>query len=157
MTGSLPSIDEIASGRIDSISSASITGYIPQFAIVFFIRCDHFQASGRLCHHFQRHLYAESETLSVRTQEWNLTDFPLQKSSAPSARGVERMSGFIILEKSAFQARAKKGRVQVRVDLVQTRIKSRVEVELVGSLDDTADLLRSLMKKLEDWKREEGI
>ena len=72
--------------------------------------------------------------------------------------GIKTDGDYIPMEeKSAFQTRAKKGRVQVRMDLVQTRIKSRADVELIGSLDDTAELLRSLMKKLDEWKREQGI
>ena len=60
-------------------------------------------------------------------------------------------------EREDYRHAATKGRTHINIDVNQSRIKTRLTVEMKGSVQDSNDILRRLMVKIEEWRREEGI
>lgn len=60
-------------------------------------------------------------------------------------------------EREKYRHAGKKDGTHINIDINQSRIKTRLTVEVKGSLQESNNILRRLMTKVEEWRREEGI
>lgn len=61
------------------------------------------------------------------------------------------------IEKDKYVFEGTKHHSKVVVDMKQSRIKTRLTVEIKGSVKDANTLFRTLLPKIRDWRNEEGL
>lgn len=68
--------------------------------------------------------------------------------------GVETRGDYISKEeKDSFIQKLTSFKKNLNLEIIQTRIKSKIVFEIKGSLEDTGKILRSLLKNLELWQQ----
>ncbi len=85
------------------------------------------------------------ETLTVKKTEELVRDILYGVKSEGTYLTPEEKNSFI---KDVVQLKK-----NFAIEIIQTRIKSRLTVEVKGSLEDTSKILRDLMKNLQAWQQ----
>lgn len=60
-------------------------------------------------------------------------------------------------EKDQYRYTGKKGNARISIDIIQSRIKTKSVIEIKATVKEANELLRHLMKKIEEWRSEEGL
>ncbi|MBI4009468.1 hypothetical protein HY357_04490 [Candidatus Roizmanbacteria bacterium] len=72
--------------------------------------------------------------------------------------GIKSRGDYITSEeKNSFIQKLRSIKKNLYLKIIQTRIKSKIELEIKGDLEQTSKILRSLLKNLEAWQSEKGL